>query len=67
MSAQRFVALARLVAGSPWWQRETAVLLRVSPRTIRRWASAERPVPLAVIRELERALGRHLPDDGAEP
>lgn len=54
--------MCRLVVGSPFYTRDAATLLCVTPRTIRRWASGEARVPLGIWRELEEALGGRLVD-----
>lgn len=36
------------------WRRPLAYLLKVDPRTVRRWANGETPVPESVAAELKR-------------
>lgn len=45
---------AALTCKSEDWRRPLAYLLKVDPRTVRRWANGETPVPESVEAELKR-------------
>lgn len=53
--AQLLIETGRALYG-PSWLHPFAALLKVSYRTVRRWASGAQPIPLNVWNELEVAL-----------
>lgn len=66
MDGQAFRKLGSALFAGAWdWQNRLAAIFAVTSRTVRRWASSERPVPAAVACAVRVMTALQLGDGGS--